>query len=61
MKRFVVLIAVIGSAVAGFLWWKRKEVSRAGEISRDPWPSVINETRTEVSQESAAGSATAAE
>ncbi len=51
MKRFTLLLALAGSAVAGFLLWKRREVSRAAEISQDPWPSVIAEAHAEVPSE----------
>lgn len=46
MKRFFVFVALAGSAAAGFMWWKRREVSRAGAIAEDPWPSVVTETKT---------------
>ena len=55
MKRFLLLASLVGSAIAGFLWWKRKEVARANEIARDPWPSVIEETRTDFPQSGAGG------
>jgi hypothetical protein len=48
MKRFALLLALAGSAVAGFLLWKRKEVNRASEISQDPWPSAVAETHSVV-------------
>lgn len=50
MKRFLLLVSIAGSAIAGFLWWKRQEVARARDISRDPWPSVTSETRTTIPQ-----------
>ena len=42
----MLLLALVGSAVGGFLLWKRREVNRAVEISQDPWPSVVAETHT---------------
>lgn len=42
----MLLLALVGSAVGGFLLWKRREVNRAVEISQDPWPSVVAETQT---------------
>lgn len=42
----MLLLALVGSAVGGFLLWKRREVNRAVEIAQDPWPSVVAETQT---------------
>ncbi len=36
-KKVVALGFLISTAVAGFFWWKRKEVERAGAIAADPW------------------------
>jgi hypothetical protein len=36
-KKVVALGFLLSTAVAGFFWWKRKEVERAGEIAADPW------------------------
>jgi hypothetical protein len=43
MKRFILLVSLVGAAISGFLWWKRREVERAESVSRDPWPSVVAE------------------
>ena len=42
----MLLLALVGSAVGGFLLWKRREVNRAVEVSQDPWPSVVAEKQT---------------
>lgn len=44
MKRFLLLVSMVGAAVAGFLWWKRREVLRAESVTQDPWPSAVAET-----------------
>ncbi|MCF8531161.1 MAG: hypothetical protein K9G05_06685 [Candidatus Nanopelagicales bacterium] len=54
MKRFLVLLSLIGSAVAGFLWWKKREIARAQSVSADPWPQVVAETTTVVAPASTA-------
>lgn len=43
MKRFILLVSLVGAAISGFLWWKRREVERAESVSRDPWPSAVAE------------------
>ena len=45
MKRFILLVSLVGAAISGFLWWKRREVERAESVARDPWPSVVAETK----------------
>ena len=44
MKRLIILVSLVGAAVSGFLWWKRREVSRAEAVAQDPWPSVVAES-----------------
>jgi hypothetical protein len=41
MKRLIIFVSLAGAAVSGFLWWKRREVSRAEAVAQDPWPSVV--------------------
>lgn len=43
MKRFILFVSLVGAAVSGFLWWKRREVTRAETVAQDPWPSVVAE------------------
>ncbi len=43
MKRFILFVSLVGAAVSGFLWWKRREVMRAETVAQDPWPSVVAE------------------
>jgi hypothetical protein len=50
MKRFLLLVSMVGAAVAGFLWWKRREVLRAESVTQDPWPSAVAETPVAASQ-----------
>lgn len=41
MKRILALLVTIGAGVGGFLWWKRRQVIAANEVSADPWPSAV--------------------
>lgn len=41
MKKILALLVTIGAGVGGFLWWKRRQVIAANEVSADPWPSAV--------------------
>jgi hypothetical protein len=61
MKRIFLLVAFVGAAISGFLWWKRREVERAESVTRDPWPSVVAETKAAAPQPAAPVSAISAQ
>jgi cytoskeletal protein RodZ len=48
MKRILALLVTIGAGVGGFLWWKRRQVIAANEVSADPWPSAVAPVQTPV-------------
>ena len=41
MKKFLALAVTIGAGIGGFLWWKRRQVIAANEVSADPWPAAV--------------------
>ena len=41
MKKILALLVTIGAGVGAFLWWKRRQVIAANEVSADPWPAAV--------------------
>ena len=43
---------LLSTAVAGFFWWKRKEVERAGVLAADPWVFATSGDQTNINRAS---------
>lgn len=41
MRKIIALLVTIGASVGGFLWWKRRQVIAANDVSADPWPAAV--------------------